>query len=161
MKHIITYSIKQQETKVIEAKGEPQAVAMLKETLKKEGKQLYKIDKIETKFNVILNTFNGHNEKLVEYINIIWNDAENHKRIKEILKVLINRDKDEFEDKMFEGCDEKDCFDLLEWLERDFTSCFYEYLHRVADDMDLRIIIDYVRYRNIKGHWLFSSGWVK
>lgn len=121
-----------------------------------------------TKYVEIMNTLNAHDKDLVEKINFLYNATCVREKFKMILFTLAQRDKEEFEDKMFEDTPLNDCYDLIEWGKEHFEDFAYHYLTRVADDGDLEVIIDFCRYsekdltdtsgRGIK--WLTSKGWV-
>lgn len=121
-----------------------------------------KVVKKETK---ILDTFNGHDEKLVEVINILWNKESCRKSLQLIIKSLVLRDLEEFENKVFECVSEEKQWDLVEWCDNNFEDCAYNYLHRCADDGDLETIIEFCRYWEKtpcgKTRWLTTKGWVE
>lgn len=116
-------------------------------------------------YHEIIDTLNGHDEKLVEVINILWNIESCRKRLQLIIKSLVLRDLEEFENKMFEGVREVHQWDLVKWCDTKFDECAYNYLHRCADDGDLETIIEFCR------HWektpcgntryLTTKGWVE
>lgn len=104
----------------------------------------------------IMDTTNGHDAKLVEYINYIW--CRQSESFKPILFALFTRDKDEATEKGIE----------LSMFENDFESFAYEFLQHVCDDVDLGAIIDFIRYREDipnsicnRQRRLYSNGWVE
>lgn len=104
----------------------------------------------------IMDTTNGHNAKLVEYINYIW--CRQSESFKPILLALFTRDMKEANDKGIE----------LSMFENDFSSFAYEFLQHVCDDGDLSVIIDFIRYKEITpnsicktSRTLYSNGWVE
>ena len=107
------------------------------------------------KEDAIMDTTNGHDAKLVEYINYIW--CRESESFKPILFALFTRDKDEATEKGIE----------LSMFENDFESFAYEFLQNVCDDVDLGAIIDFIRYREeipnkpcVVYRRLYSHGWV-
>lgn len=169
-KYIVTIKTTIRKDFVFEANSEVDASFIAKDSFTKvlENGQIQfeplnvKVVKKETK---ILDTFNGHNEKLVEVINILWNKESCGKSLNLIIKSLVLRDLEEFEDKMFEGIEEEKCWDLVEWCDNNFEDCAYNYLHRCADDGDLETIIEFCRYWEKtpcgKTRWLTIKGWVE
>ena len=108
------------------------------------------------KEDAIMDTTNGHDAKLVEYINYIW--CRQSESFKPILFALFTRDKDEANEKGIE----------LSMFENDFESFAYEFLQHVCDDVDLGAIIDFIRYREDvpnsicnRQRRLYSNGWVE
>ena len=131
--------------------------------LGKKFNQFYKENNFKP-FNVvysikedsIMDTTNGHDAKLVEYINYIW--CRQSESFKPILFALFTRDKDEATEKGIE----------LSMFENDFESFAYEFLQHVCDDVDLGAIIDFIRYREDvpnsicnRQRRLYSNGWVE
>lgn len=109
-----------------------------------------------TKEESIMDTTNGHDAKLVEYINYIW--CRQSESFKPILLALFTRDKDEATEKGIE----------LQMFYKDFSSFAYEFLQHVCDDVDLGAIIDFIRYREDipnsicnRQRRLYSNGWVE
>ena len=107
------------------------------------------------KEDAIMDTTNGHDAKLVEYINYIW--CRQSESFKPILFALFTRDKDEATEKGIE----------LSMFENNFESFAYEFLQHVCDDVDLGAIIDFIRYREDipnsicnRQRRLYSDGWV-
>ena len=130
------------------------------------GSNFGQIKSLEIKeYEEIINTLNGHDEKLVEVINILWNIESCRKKFQLIIKSLVLRDLEEFEDKMFEGLEEEKQWNLVKWCDTDFEECAYNYLHRCADDGDLETIIEFCRYweKTINGgtRYLTTKGWVE
>lgn len=150
-KYIVTIKTTIRKDFVFEANSELDAEVVAKDALTKvlENGQIQfetlkvNVVKKETK---ILDTYNGHNGKLVEYINFLWNKESCRKSLQLIIKSLVLRDLEEFEDKMFEGISEEKQWDLAKWCDDDFEECAYNYLHRCADDGDLETIIEFCRY---------------
>lgn len=110
----------------------------------------------EIKEESIMDTTNGHDAKLVEYINYIW--CRKSESFKPILFALFTRDKDEATEKGIE----------LSMFENNFSSFAYEFLQHVCDDVDLGAIIDFIRYREDvpnsicnRQKRLYSDGWVE
>ena len=131
--------------------------------LGKKFNQFYKENNFKP-FNVvysikedsIMDTTNGHDAKLVEYINYIW--CRQSESFKPILFALYTRDKDEATEKGIE----------LSMFENNFESFAYEFLQHVCDDVDLGAIIDFIRYREDipnsickSQRRLYSDGWVE
>lgn len=86
----------------------------------------------------IINDTNGHNKDLVDKINYIW--ARVHEdRFKPVLLALYQRDRKEAEDKEIP-------FDLIEI---EFNSFAYEFMMHVCDDVDLKVIIDFIRFKDL------------
>ena len=93
---------------------------------------------IQTRFDIIdveieeipiMNTTNNHDEYLVNQINKMWNfDKRTKLMMENIIDLLIERDKDE--------CEEKGVG----------TSDYHDYLMRVADDKDLETILSFGRW---------------
>ena len=131
------------------------------------GSNFGEIKSLEIKeYEEIINTLNGHDEKLVEVINILWNIESCRKKFQLIIKSLVLRDLEEFEDKMFEGVEEEKQWNLEEWCDTNFEDCAYNYLHRCADDGDLETIIEFCRHREItqpygRTRYLTTKGWVE
>jgi hypothetical protein len=128
------------------------------------GSNFCKIKNIDIKeYEEIIDTLNGHDEKLVEVINILWNTESCRKKFQLIIKSLVLRDLEEFEDKMFEGIEEEKFWNLVEWCDTKFEDCAYNYLHRCADDGDLETIIEFCRHweKTINGgtRYLTIKGW--
>ena len=111
------------------------------------GSNFGNIKSLEIKeYEEIIDTLNGHDGELVEIINILWNKECCRRSLQLIIKSLVLRDLEEFEDTMFEGIEEEKCWDLVEWCDKEFTECAYNYLHRCADDGDLETIIEFCRH---------------
>lgn len=130
------------------------------------GSNFGEIKSLEIKeYHEIIDTLNGHDEKLVEVINILWNTESCRRKLQLIIKSLVLRDLAEFEDKMFEGIEEEKFWDLVKWCDTDFNECAYNYLHRCADDGDLETIIEFCRHwekRPCEGtRYLTTKGWVE
>jgi hypothetical protein len=89
----------------------------------------------------------SHDEKLIGYINYIW--ARNHYSFEPILTILYQRDQEEAEDKGVSAP-----------TEDNFDEFAYEFLNRVCDNVDLKTIIDFIRYRE-DNRVLYSDGWVE
>lgn len=128
------------------------------------GSNFGEIKSLEIKeYHEVINTLNGHDEKLVEVINILWNIESCRKRLQLIIKSLVLRDLEEFENKMFEGIEEEKFWNLVEWCDTDFDECAYNYLHRCADDGDLETIIEFCRYWEKtpygRTRYLTTKGW--
>lgn len=75
---------------------------------------------------------NGHDESLVSAINTAWSNKENYPSMETIIDLLQHRDEDEF-------CGEFGT-----------TNGYYEYLTNVADDTDLRCILNYIHFYDKK-----------
>lgn len=110
----------------------------------------------EIKEESVMDTTNGHDAKLVEYINYIW--CRQSESFKPILLALFTRDKEEANDKGIE----------LSMFENDFSSFAYEFLQHVCDDVDLGVIIDFIRYSEPipnsicnRHRVLYSNGWME
>lgn len=108
------------------------------------------------KEDIILDTTNSHDKNLVDKINYIWARV-NEDRFKPILIALYQRDKEEAEEKGIEEIDEYTSFD----------SFAYEFMKSVCDDVDLAVIIDFIRFREPipnsicnSSRTLYSDGWV-
>lgn len=71
---------------------------------------------------------NGHDESLVNCINDAWNSRHKYPSMEEIIDLLQHRD-----EKLFYG-------------EFGTKSGYYEYLTNVADDADLRCILNYIHF---------------
>lgn len=84
----------------------------------------------------IMNPHNGHDPKLVNAINSAWNDEEVSKLFEDIIIALMYRDKDEVEEKIGN----------IESVTTDWYDYTYYYLERVADDLDLKTILSFVRW---------------
>lgn len=169
-KYIVTIRTTIRKDFVFEANSELDAEVIAKDAFTRvlENGQIQfealnvKVVKKETK---ILDTFNGHDEKLVEVINILWNKESCRKSLQLIIKSLVLRDLEEFENKVFECVSEEKQWDLVEWCDTNFEDCAYNYLHRCADDGDLKTIIEFCRYWEKtpcgKTRWLTTKGWVE
>ena len=146
-------------------KAKEVCIKEVKEYLHNRNYQITDLSVVVTKYEEIINTLNGHDEKLVEVINILWNTESCRRKLQLIIKSLVLRDLEEFEDKMFEGVEEEKCWDLVKWCDTDFDECAYNYLHRCADDGDLETIIEFCRYweKTINGgtRYLTTKGWVE
>ena len=128
------------------------------------GSNFGQIKSLEIKeYEEIINTLNGHDEKLVEVINILWNIESCRKKFQLIIKSLVLRDLEEFENKMFEGIEEEKFWNLVEWCDTKFEDCAYNYLHRCADDGDLETIIEFCRHWEKtpcgRTRYLTTKGW--
>lgn len=83
----------------------------------------------------IIDTSNAHDEALVDTINYIWcRDSES---FKPILLALYTRDMEEAIKKEIDPS----------LIGTDFESFAYEFMMKVCDDMDLAVIIDFIRFR--------------
>lgn len=98
--------------------------------------------------DTIINDTNGHNKDLVNKINYIWARVYED-RFKPILLALYERDKIEAEEKEI-------TFDLFN---SSFESFAYEFMMHVCDDVDLEVIIDFIRFRE-DTRVLYHDGWV-
>lgn len=130
------------------------------------GSNFGEIKSLEIKeYKEIIDTLNGHNEKLVEVINTLWNIESCRRKFQLIIKSLVLRDLEEFEDKMFEGVREEFQWDLIKWCDTNFDECAYHYLHRCADDGDLETIIEFCRHWEKipcgRTRYLTTKGWVE
>lgn len=156
-KYIVTIRTTIRKDFVFDANSELDAEVIAKDALTKvlkNGQIDFEVlnTKVVKKETKVLDTYNGHNGKLVEYINFLWNNAR--ERMKPILYILIERDIEEFEEKC-ENCS------ILEAFEEDWEDVSFNYLNKVADNTDLENIIDFVRYNDkVRGKQLFSCGWV-
>lgn len=130
------------------------------------GSNFCKIKNINIKeYHEVIDTLSGHDEKLVEIINILWNTESCRKNFQLIIKSLVLRDLEEFEDKIFEGVREELQWDLIKWCDTNFDECAYNYLHRCADDGDLETIIEFCRHWEKipcgRTRYLTTKGWVE
>lgn len=90
----------------------------------------------------IMNTTNGHNRGLVDAINTIYRTGA-HDMLGMIMKSLYFRDLEEMKVAGIITDEEFDGWWSLDW---DWEKYAYDYLMHVADDADLRTIINYMRY---------------
>lgn len=128
------------------------------------GSNFGRIKSLEIKeYHEVIDTLNGHDEKLVEIINILWNTESCRKNFQLIIKSLVLRDLEEFEDKMFEGIEKEKQWNLVKWCDTNFEDCVYEYLRRCADDGDLETIIEFCRHWEKtpcgRTRYLTTKGW--
>lgn len=94
------------------------------------GKYHYCVNAVPNVSDIeIMDGTNGHNSNLVEKINTCYQVRKDSFRA--IVKLLADRDKDEFE-----TCDPKTA---------DIETLCFEYCQHVADDKDLETIISYCR----------------
>lgn len=144
-------------------KAKEVCIKEVKEYLHNRNYQITDLSVVVTKYEEIINTLNGHDEKLVEVINILWNTESCRKKFQLIIKSLVLRDLEEFEDKIFEGLEEEKQWNLVGWCDTNFEECAYNYLHRCADDGDLETIIEFCRHweKTINGgtRYLTTKGW--
>lgn len=93
---------------------------------------------------------NGHSKELVDKINYIW--VRNSQSFKLILKTMYEKYAVEANDKGIEYSDEH------------FDDFVYNFLTNVCDDMDLEVIINFIRFReqvdNSHYRVLYSDGWI-
>lgn len=88
---------------------------------------------------MIMDTTNGHDKNLVERINKVWDDDDKWSNIALILSALMVRDKDEIHEKIGAEIFLYDDYDVM------VKELGGAYLMQVADNTDLRIILDFVR----------------
>ena len=110
------------------------------------------LTKFERVFYPIMTPYNAHNKDLVDKINELWSSEEKHNRFQPILVVYMLRDLDEMYDKncFGEASDERTKKFFDENVNTEYLSTHWEdlaeyYLMRVADDTDLKCIIDFIR----------------
>ena len=90
----------------------------------------------------IMDTYNGHNAKLVKNINAAWKSPEYHYRFAFIVYSIAQRDYSECEEKL--SCDMKDF--LLSIIEDCDKDSIHKVLEEICDDIDLQTILLFIRY---------------
>lgn len=91
----------------------------------------------------IMDTANGHKPELVAKINIAWN--EKREQFCPILRTLYDRDIKEIMDSDAWNWTD-DVESVKETLHDEWDFHAYNYLMRVADDLDLKAILAFLRY---------------
>lgn len=109
------------------------------------------LTKVENTFYPIMTHYNSHDKDLVNKINELWN-SEKHDRFRIILVAYMQRDLDEmyYWNCFGEASDEKTEKFVDENVNTEYLNTHWEdlaecYLMRVADDDDLKCIIDFIR----------------
>ena len=90
----------------------------------------------------IMDTYNGHNAKLVKKINAAWKSPEYYYRFAYIVYSIAQRDYSECEEKL--SCDMKDF--LLSIIEDCNKDSIHKVLEEICDDIDLQTILLFIRY---------------
>lgn len=91
------------------------------------------VDDVQAEHYDLMDTSNGHDKDLVMQINYAWDSAE--ERFYDIVHLLVQRDMDEWEEKVYSTPTNK--------LNR--REMCYLYCQNVADDTDLQTILNYCR----------------
>ena len=86
-----------------------------------------------------MDTTNNHDYELVERINKVWNNDDKWANLTLIMSALMRRDADEIEEKIGAEIFLYDDYDVM------VNELGGAYLMQVADNTDLRIILDFVR----------------
>ena len=117
--------------------------------------QLDKIEVADPSYFGIMDTTQNHDKELVKAINRAW--MENPTAFKPILIALYTRDIEEIADseawdfeeildlKGVSGCREEELAELLAYLKIHWIMEAENYLMHIADDTDLRCILDFIR----------------
>lgn len=100
---------------------------------KQSGRKLYAIsvDDIHLTEVSIMDGSTSHDEDLIMQINRCY--AQRRELFYEIIRLLANRDVDEFDD------------DIIDVNTANIKDIAYHYLHAIADDQDLQTIANYCR----------------
>ena len=123
----------------IQAESEEDAIYFVANTLpnevnNKEGIMFaIHVDDVQAEHYDLMDTSNGHDKDLIMQINYAWDSAE--ERFYEIVHLLVQRDMDEWEEKV--------CNIPTNKLNR--REMCYQYCYNVADDVDLQTILNYCR----------------
>lgn len=96
----------------------------------------------------IMDTNNGHNDKLVDIINYIYTSCEYNDRLEEALRILYKRDYVELANYYSDECvwwkaDELSFDEMVKLV--GLEDLAHELLYHVCDDADLEMVILYVR----------------